>query len=138
MEEQALLNQIRKAYDDNIRHLININDMESDKIKALIRKLTYQITGNEDVLVSSKYNKQFKEILDNYFDLCERLKTSTNLNCLFEEMEEEMLFKIDDEVKEEFEDSIQNPTVKIEILNAILLGVFYTFCLTASGFDIEF
>ena len=112
--------------------------MESDKIRALIRKLTYQITGNEDVLVSSKYNKQFKEILDNYFDLCERLKTSTNLNCLFEEMEEEMLFKIDDEVKEEFEDSIQNPNVKIEILNAILLGVFYTFCLTASGFDIEF
>jgi len=49
-----------------------------------------------------------------------------------------MLFKIDDEVKEEFEDSIQNPNVKIEILNAILLGVFYTFCLTASGFDIEF
>jgi hypothetical protein len=49
-----------------------------------------------------------------------------------------LFLDLTDKEKKSFAESIQNPKLKLEILNTILLGVFCTICLSSAGFDIEF
>ena len=142
MEHQEdILLQIKTAYDEKIRPLININNIDVKKIASLMKQLTYKITGNEDVLVKKDYDKQANKILDNFNNVFEKMKTSEDIYELFKEMEdkEEISFlDLSEEEKLNFAKSVHNPILKLEILNTILIGVFCSLCLASAGFDLEF
>lgn len=142
MEDQEdILLQIKTAYDENIRPLINIKDIDIKKIASLMKQLNYKITGNEDILVKKNYDKQANKILDNFNEVFQKMKTSDDVYELFKEMEDkqEMSFlDLSEEEKMSFSKSIQNPVLKLEVLNTILIGVFCSLCLDSAGFDLEF
>lgn len=139
--KEDLLFQIKNEYDSKIRPLVRVDNLDLEKISSLIKSLSYKLTGNEDILVSKKYDKKNKQVLENFNEVFERMKDSTEVYELFKELEEDessLFLDLTDKEKKSFAESIQNPRLKLEILNTILLGVFCTLCLYSAGFDIEF
>jgi len=142
LPKPKIIKDATNAYNKNIKALVNLKKINGVKMFLLIKQLTYQVTGNEDVLCQEKYDSFFTGLLINFQNIFDKLNDSSGngLNLLLKEIDEASIKgnKMEQEYKDYFQKLLKNDKAKLKLINMVLLTLFITVCMKSAGYKVKF
>lgn len=142
LPKDKIIKDATNAYKKSIKPLIDLKQINIMKMCLLIKQVTYQVTGNEDVLCEKKYDNFFNGLLISFQNIFEKLNDTSGigLNDLLIEIDKSSIAgtKMNEENKDYFKKILKNKKTKLKLINGILVTLFITVCMKAAGYKNKF
>lgn len=141
ISKKKILKEASAVYNLKIRPLVDLEQININKMLPLVKQLAYQITGNEDVMCEEKYDKELKKLLINFEDVFDKMRdeSGNGLIELFDEIDNSGIAgtEITEEDKEFFIEMLKDNKSKLRIINMVLATIFVAICLKSAGYKIK-
>jgi len=142
LSKKEILKSASDAYNKNIKPLINLEDIDINKIVLIVKKLCYQITGNEDILCVQKQDEELKRLMDNFYDVFQKMNDETGYGLieLMNEIEDSNIENnyLSEDDKKHFAEVLKKPSTKLKMINMVLASIFVAICFKSAGYKIKF